>query len=379
MSATTHLLQLRAKTSSMGQTDWEFVDETMRDHELRVISGTDIVVSDGDIWTADLISTEKAKRGSKTKSAIATLRLVTRVLERQPWQNITELPDFWTEPAKLKAILTWLHTGQSVALIGPKGTGKSSIVYAIAKALGWQHPCKVDVYMAKKTSDLFGSDAAEDGSTLFRKSALLDFIERAWIAWNANTGDIFPCILDELNRVHAKSNESLHGLFDDIGQITFTTTQGPRVVKRPPNMPVIATMNIGYTGTFELDEAMRDRFMPMRINRMPIDVEVEMVRQATGVLPKQALDIVTLADQLRRLSDRGECSFAPSFRGTRATGHLVRAGFSVREAIMHSMTGWLSGDWMTDKHGTIKPTDPTSEVAKVLTALTQNEVTDTRG
>lgn len=366
------LLQIRAHVAhASGQTRWEFVDEGMRDHTLNIVSGAGIVVEDGDVWTADLVSTEKGRRGSKAKPPTATLRLITRVLARQPWEDVTELPDFWTDPTKLKAILTWLHNGQFVALIGPKGTGKSSIAYAIAKALGWQTPCKVDVYMARKTSDLFGSDAAEDGSTLFRKSALLDFIERAWIAYHAGTGDIFPCILDELNRVHAKSNESLHGLFDDIGQITFTTTQGPRVVKRPPNMPVIATMNVGYTGTFELDEAMRDRFMPMKITRMPIDTEVDMVVRATGILPQQALEIVNLADQLRRLSDRGECSFAPSFRGTRATGHLVRHGFSVRDAVMQSMTGWLNGDWAT-VNGQIKVTDPSSEVAKVLTALTQN-------
>ena len=367
-----NLLQIRASSSPTGTTEWRFVNDQFKDdHDLCIVHGQGLSISEGDIWTADLIDTKKpTRRGGTLKRGLATLRLVTRVQQRQPWEDVDALPDFWIPEQTLKAILTWLHAGQPVALIGPKGTGKSSMGYAIAKALGWQDPCKVDVYMAKKTSDLFGSDAAQEGSTLFRQSALLDFIERAWLAQHNDTGDHFLLILDELNRVHAKSNESLHGLFDDIGQLSFMTTQGPKLVKLPPNIAVLATMNMGYTGTFDLDEAMKDRFMPVRVSRMPTDQEVVMLIKATDILDDQAQRIVDLANKLRELSDRGECSFAPSFRGCRAAAQLVRRGFSFRDAILHSMTGWLSGE-LTRDGGTFKAIDPSSEVAKVVAALSQ--------
>ena len=283
-----HLIRVRAHITD-GVTTWSFVGSEFPDYVPNVLSGPDIIVNDGDVWTTDVLTTKKpSRRGTKSQPGVATLRPITRVQMRQAWESLTSIPNFWTDPVQLKAILLWLHAGQPVVLVGPKGTGKSSLGYALTKALGWQDPCKVDVYMAKKTSDLFGSDAAQDGSTLFRGSALLDFLERAWIAHTAETGDRFLLILDELNRVHAKSNESLHGLFDDIGQITFMTTQGPKMIKLPPNVAVVATMNMGYTGTFDLDRQCATDSCRC-VSRMPIDTEVEMVVKACNINPAQAL------------------------------------------------------------------------------------------
>ena len=101
----------------------------------------------------------------------------------------------------------------------------------------------------------------------------------------------FLVILDEVNRLHAKSNESMHGLFDDTRQVTVLTTEGSKTIKLPPNIHFIATMNMGaeYLGTYGLDEALKDRFGPIRIDHMPLQYEVDMLVEETSIQESEAL------------------------------------------------------------------------------------------
>jgi len=357
---------LRIRASNGAGISWRFVDQTMVGYSIVLDQPPAMTISDGDVWQVELVGTG-SKKGSRQK--IATVRLVARVQELKLWEKITELPGHWIEPVDLKCILTWLHSGTDIILIGQKGSGKTTLGSVIARTLGWQEPCKVDVYTIQRTTDLFGTDVARSGSSLFMRSTLLEYIERARIALQNGLDTQFLVILDEINRVHAKVNESMHGLFDDTRQVTIITAEGSKVVKLPPNIHVIGTMNMGaeYLGTHGLDEALKDRFAPVKIKPMPVDYEVKKLVAETHVLEVQALSIVKVAQTLRDAATGGQISFAPSYRACRNVARLVNHGMDLKTAIIKGFLGWYEGELALDARGEVAT--PNTEVAKAFSAL----------
>lgn len=330
----------------------------------------DIVVKDGDVWQVKVVSTKKGKH--LNDKGIARVRFIAKERERQKWESITSLPNFWIEPENLYAILAWLHAGTDLILVGDKGCGKTTLPYALAECLGWQQPCKVDTGTLKNGLLLFGSNAAPDGRTVFIRSNLLDYIERAIYAYEAGLDTQFIILLDEINAIHAKIGGALHGLFDDTRQVSLTTAEGTKVVKLPPNIHTIGTMNMGagYTHTHVLSEALMDRFMPVRIQQMPEDVEVARLTKEVGIEERKARQIVVVA---RRLRATPGLSYSPSYRVCRSAAQLVKAGLSVRQAIERSFFGWYEGDFQTSSRGE-KTADPNTELARALAVLRSQSV-----
>lgn len=361
------LMSIRAREHN-GVIGWEFVDADMRGI-ITINQPLTTKITEGDIWKAELVDSK-----IKARQRTMAVRLVARVRQMQPWEKISELPGHWMPFLQLKTILCWLNNNVDVILIGPKGTGKTTIGYRIAEALGWQHPLKVDVSTVKRTTDYFGTDAAADGSTLFIRSALFDYIERACIALQSALDTQFLVIMDEINRVHSKVNEALHGLFDDDRQITIITAEGSKTIKLPRNLHVIGTMNIGaeYLGIHGLDEALKDRFGASKVQPMPQDYEVRKLVDETGIIESQALTIVEVAGLLREANTAGTISFGPSYRQCRNTAKLVvgllgTKGIDFRSVVIEGMLGWYPGTLDLDSQGI--PKNPTDEVAKAYSAL----------
>jgi len=365
------LLLIRSKNGN-GIT-WGFVDETMVGYNIILDKPPIVTVNDGDVWQVELVGTTK-----KARSKIATVRLVAKVQEMKAWNKILGLPGFWIDPDDLKTVLILLHEGTDIILIGPKGSGKTSLGFEIAKALGWQEPYKFDIYTVRQTTDLFGTEAASKGSTFFVKSGLLDYIERAKIALENEVDAQFLVILDELNRVHAKVNESMHGLFDDTRQVTINTTEGSKTVKLPPNIHFIGTMNMGaeYLGTHGLDEALKDRFAPIRIKEMPEDFEVKKLVSEVGIMESQSLAIVRTARALRDAANSGQLTYSPSYRVCRNVSRLVKHGMDLKTASIKGFLQWYDGEFSLDHKGEMA--NPNSEIAKAYSALRMKGVAKTK-
>jgi len=360
------LLLTRAHYNGNGL-EWCFVDESMRCCRVRLDEApTAVTIGEGDEWQVELVE----MIGAKKRDRVATVRLVARRRKQKDWEKIKELPDFWMPESDLRQLLILLNEGVSVMLIGPKGTGKTSVGYKVAEALGWQEPYKVDVYTIRKTTDLFGSNGAGDGTSRFVASGFYNYVCRAITARREGLDAQFLVILDELNRVHAQSNESLHGLFDDTRQVSFITTVGTVTVKLPDNMHIVGTMNegAGYLGAHGVDLALKDRFAAMRLKEMPEDYEVKKLIREIGIIETQAQAIVRVARNLRTAERNNQVSFSPSYRGCRNAAQLVAHGVSLKEAIVQGLMGWYDGD-IEMKAGQFVAISPNSEAAKALAAL----------
>ena len=359
------LLRITANQSPEGLT-WSSTDGQFDSYKIRLDTPPTESVKDGDVWEVEFL--DKVERTPASRATV-TFRLIAKVRELQPWQNITQLHDFWINAPTLQNILIWLHEGQDIIFIGESGSGKTTLPFALSKTLGWQQPCKVDAAMMKKASDFFGKGGAADGKAFFAESPMMQYIRRAQIAHQNGINTRFIIILDELNRVHAHTGDGLHGLFDDTRQISIPTSEGGLIIQLPPNLHFLGTINQGgsYVGTFQMDQALKSRFSPVKIPRMPRDVETKKLAVEVGITEQEAGYIVDTATRLRDACASGQVSFAPDYRICRATAYLIKHGKPVKEALVNGLLGWYDGELDLNYRGEVS--DPNSEVAKAYSSI----------
>lgn len=359
------LLLARAH-AQQGVIRFSFVEEYDIPPIIQVVNQSNVVINDGDVWHVELERQEK----DRNKRNTSFVRLVSKKMELADWQKIKELPNHWTDPLTLQQILIWLNMGTEIILVGDKGSGKTSLGYALAPALHWQYPCKVDIEMIKHGNDMFGSEAATKGSTKFVKSEFADYVECANIAHTQGIDTHFLVILDEINRIHEKSHQGMHGLFDDTRQIALTTTEGSVTIKLPPNIHFIGTMNMGaqHQDVFSLGTALQDRFGLVSIDPMPEDYEVKKLKDEVGISERAALSIVQVARAIRELAKSGAISYDPSYRGCRNAARLISGGWKLKPAIIRGLLDKYSLDIILSKDG-VATAKPGTEAAKALASL----------
>jgi hypothetical protein len=161
----------------------------------------------------------------------------------------------------------------------------------------------------------FGYREARDGSTVFIRSNFMKLKE---------AGNVIM-VLDEFNRLEPWLHNTLFPLLDDAGATTIhdeTFCIGSGVI-------VVGTINTGYkyTGIFELDEAILNRFdHHLEVGPMPHREEVKVLTKRTGISEDFVNQIVKTANILRQ--KQIVCSTATTLRIAR----MVVNGMYVREA-----------------------------------------------
>ncbi len=317
------LVRAEADAKEAGKLRWEFVEETLRSHQVLITNlPEDEPITVGDIWHVEYVG---IRPGAKLPKVVS-VSLIAKIKTPKNWETLESLPDHWMDPYTLEEILLLIHRGEDIILMGDPGTGKTMFCGRLARHLNWQEACKVDLAHIKHPVELFGSDAASGGSTKFVRSKLREYILRAHAAWRDGVDTHFLVILDELNRAAGKITAALLGLFDDTRQLSMTTSDGTEVIQLPPNLHTIATMNEGVQHeTFPLPPALKDRFHLARVEPMPEPVEVMMLMSdpEISISETTAQDIVRVARALREAYHNRALGAAPSFRHVRRVAKLL--------------------------------------------------------
>jgi len=230
----------------------------------------------------------------------------------------------------------------NILMTGPSGYGKTSLPLAFAK-LHDMVPFRMNCPIVRDSEEFFGYREARAGDTVFIKSEFTNIIE---------TGNAIV-VLDELNRLESWLHNLLFPLLDDDRK---TTVHGEKIVVGP-NVVFVATINEGfqYTGTFEMDQALRNRMdMTIHVGAMPPAKETKLLMHRIGMEKPTAIKIVKIMREIRKLVDAGEIDIDASTRTTIKFGKLVKGGMNFANAVKFTITNGLDnsqGKQVSDKIG----------------------------
>ena len=219
----------------------------------------------------------------------------------------------------LKA-LTALLAGENLLLVGPKATGKNVLAENLAAVFG-RPEWDISFYLNTDAASLIGTDTFKSGQVSLRKGPIYQCAE------NGGFG-----ILDEINMA---KNESLAVLHATLDFRRIIDVPGYDRITLSPATRFIATMNYGYAGTRELNEALASRFMVINMPIIGADDLTRLLRTQHPQLKQQyAEQLSGLFQDIRKKCESSEISTkALDLRGLLAAISLVENGLTVGQAL----------------------------------------------
>lgn len=216
--------------------------------------------------------------------------------------------------------ITALLSGENILLVGPKATGKN--VFAENLAAVFRRPSwDVSFYLNTDASSLIGTDTFKNGEVSFRKGPICRCAEAGGFG-----------VLDEINMAKNESLAVLHATLDFRRIIDIP---GYERITLSPCTRFIATMNYGYAGTRELNEALASRFMI--INMPVIDSEGLMkliMEQFPSIKKEAANQFAELFQDIRKKCDSSEISTkALDLRGLLGAISLIDNGLDITSSL----------------------------------------------
>ena len=214
------------------------------------------------------------------------------------------------------------EAGLFVLIIGPKGTGKTSLVRDFAKNKNVNLE-SINFSLRTRESHLIGSKTLTDGTVRFDEGLLIKSMK---------SGDML--YLDELNSAEADVLLRLDEALDDRRQIVLKESTG-ETVNAKENWFVVATINpLTHSGTKELPPQILSRFpVRIRLEYPPEDIELEIVKKhVSKEHESEIIQAIKLANTLRQAAAVEELFYSPSLRETIAFGKLLDGGMSAKEA-----------------------------------------------
>ena len=216
--------------------------------------------------------------------------------------------------------LSALLSGENLLLVGPKATGKNVLAENLAAVFG-RPEWDISFYLNTDAASLIGTDTFKDGQVSLRHGPIYQCAEYGGFG-----------ILDEINMA---KNESLAVLHATLDFRRIIDVPGYERISLSPCTRFIATMNYGYAGTREVNEALASRFM---VINMPIisrdNLKKLLLAQFPTLTEQYANQFSDLFQDIRSKCDSSEISTKPlDLRGLIASLSLVKNGLSTGQAL----------------------------------------------
>ena len=221
--------------------------------------------------------------------------------------------------------LAALLCGENLLLAGGKATGKNVLAENLAAAFG-RPAWDISFHVNMDAASLIGMDTFEGGAVKFRP------------------GPVYRCaqcgglgVLDEINMAKNEALAVLHAVLDFRRAIDVP---GYERIPLAEETRFIATMNYGYAGTRELNEALVSRFTVIRMPTLEEAQLCELLRANVSEASDENIKRCTgLFLDLNAKAVNGEISTnSVDMRGMIAALHLMTDGMAPKDAIAVSIT-----------------------------------------
>ena len=225
----------------------------------------------------------------------------------------------------LEKAVTALLEGENLLICGDKATGKNVLAENLAWIFG-RPIYNISFHVNTDSNSLIGTDTFKDNEVQLRK------------------GPIYQCaqyggfgILDEINMAKNDAVSVLHATLD---YRRIMDVPGYDRVKLHPATRFIATMNYGYAGTKELNEALVSRFMVINMPSLTKDRLEQILQSIFSSIEPEALEQFSgLFLDLQLKAKNGEISTkAVDLRGLIGAIRLVSGGLPPADAIDMGIT-----------------------------------------
>lgn len=220
----------------------------------------------------------------------------------------------------LEMSIAGLLEGENLLLAGPKATGKNILAENLAYAFG-RPVYNVSFHVNTNSGDLIGTDTFVNNEVCLRKGSIYQCAEYGGFG-----------ILDEINMAKNDAVSVLHATLD---YRRIIDVPGYERICLHEATRFIGTMNYGYAGTRELNEALVSRFL---VIDMPGVTEERLRRILTASFPDFTAEglkqICGLFLDLQLKAGNNEISTKPlDLRGLIGALKTIRGGLSPRAAI----------------------------------------------
>lgn len=248
---------------------------------------------------------------------------------------IREPVEAWIDPVLAKMISNMINRRMNIRLIGEPGTGKTTLAERIAYDAGLPY-VYVPISKHTETADFQGKWRVEGDKMIWENAEMADAVQ-------------YGCVIhiDEGNLGEAGVMAFLHPLLDQKRLLPMPLKGGP-AIKAHPNTIIISTQNPNearFGGVQPSNDASDDRWVPIRIDHLPTDLQVELLADKTGCTDKKLVaEVVRLAEQLRTLRKNHEIRKEWTARGQQYLIYYLMDGTPIEYAIESAVVGMVAED-----------------------------------
>lgn len=220
----------------------------------------------------------------------------------------------------LEMAIAALLQGENLLLTGPKATGKNILAENLAYIFG-RPEYNVSFHVNTNSADLIGTDTFKDNEVQLRKGSIYQCAQYGGFG-----------ILDEINMAKNDAVSVLHATLDYRRSIDVP---GYDKIDLHPAARFIGTMNYGYAGTKELNEALVSRFLVIDMPSHNEETLEFIFRKMFPHARKEAVEqFIGLFLDLQQKASNGEISTkALDLRGLLAAMRITEAGLAPLQAI----------------------------------------------
>ena len=216
--------------------------------------------------------------------------------------------------------LAALLAGRNLLLAGPKATGKNVLSENLAALFG-RPMWNVSFHINTDAAYLVGTDTYDGHAVVFRPGPI----------WQCAALGGFG-VLDEINMAKNEALAVLHAALDFRRSLDVP---GYEKTDLRPETRFIGTMNYGYAGTRDLNEALTSRFAVLD---MPVigeeDLQKLITRRYPAIRPQICAQLVKLYGELERKAESAEITDAAlDLRGLLDAIALMEQGLRSGDAL----------------------------------------------